>query len=141
MSAVQSDHNGAEVVVPVALISRFSEDESQHLLPTVSAVPIPRYSSCDNDDARIVTPDTTSASKRLGDDRERLSRMDVYRIPKGATVQDAIAGSNGATKETYIPGGNDVVMTVTAQDLGIPVGQPAPPNFTISAQVIFNSLS
>lgn len=81
------------------------------------------------------------SSKRLGDDRKKLSRMDVYRIPRGATVQDAIAGSNGATKETYIPGGNDVVMTVTAQDLGIPVGQPAPPNFTISAQVIFNSLS
>ncbi|KAL3915226.1 MAG: hypothetical protein SGILL_005747 [Bacillariaceae sp.] len=81
------------------------------------------------------------SSKRLADDRRKLSRMDVYRIPRGTTVQDAIAGRNGATKETFTPGGNDVVMTVTAQDLGVPIGQPAPPNFTISAQAIFNSLS
>ena len=71
--------------------------------------------------------------------------MDVYRILRGATVQDAIDGRNGATKKTFTQGagGNDVVMTVTAQDLGVPVGlgQPAPPNFTISAQAIFNSLS
>ena len=68
--------------------------------------------------------------------------MDVYRIPRGATIQDAITGSNGATKETFMPGGSDVVMTVTAQDLGVPpLGQPAPANFTISAQAIFNALS
>ena len=76
------------------------------------------------------------SSKRLGDDR-----MDIYRIPRGATVQDAIAGQNGATKQTYTPEGNDVVMTITAQDLGIPIGQPVPPNFTVSAKTMFNSLS
>ena len=81
------------------------------------------------------------SSKRLGDDRKKLLRMDIYRIPRGATVQDAIAGQNGATKQTYTPEGNDVVMTFTAQDLGIPIGQPAPPNFTVSAKKIFNSLS
>ncbi|KAG7369636.1 hypothetical protein IV203_027382 [Nitzschia inconspicua] len=81
------------------------------------------------------------SSKRLEDDRKKLLRMDIYRIPRGATVQDAIARQNGATKQTYTPGGNDVVMTITAQDLGIPIGQPAPPNFTISAETIFISLS
>lgn len=81
------------------------------------------------------------SSKGLADDRKKLSRMDVYRIPRGATVQDAIAEQSGATKQTYTPEGNDVVMTITAQDLGIPTGQPAPPNFTISAKTIFNFLS
>ena len=81
------------------------------------------------------------SSKRLEDGRKKLLRMDIYRIPRGATVQDAIAGQNGATKQTYTPEGNDAVMTITAQDLGIPIGQPAPPNFTISAEAIFNSLS
>jgi hypothetical protein len=83
----------------------------------------------------------TKANKRTADDRLILRAIDVYRIPNGATKQDAINNTNGACYSRYVPGGPDVVIQITPRDLGIPPGTPSPPTFDIYASDIFNDLS
>lgn len=61
------------------------------------------------------------STKRDGNDIAILKRLDIYRLPRGTTLQDAAANRNGATHEAYSPGDPEVVIRVTAQDLGIPV--------------------
>lgn len=75
-------------------------------------------------------------------ERKILSKVDVYRIPRGATFEDAKANRKGASHHVYAPGGQDVVMEITARDLGIGGHQGAPGTpYKISAEEIFESLS
>ena len=60
-----------------------------------------------------------TGSKRRSNGRKKLQRIDVFRIPRGTTVADAEANRNGARKASYEPGQEDVVMEITAKDLGI----------------------
>ena len=83
----------------------------------------------------------TKANKRTADDRLILRAIDVYRIPQGATKKDAVNNSKGATYSRYEPGGPDVVIRVTPQDLGIPPGTASPRTFDMYASDIFNDLS
>lgn len=83
----------------------------------------------------------TKGNKRTADERLILRAIDVYRIPNGATKQDAINSTNGASYSRYVPGGPDVVIQVTPHDLGIPPGTPSPPTFDIYASDIFSDLS
>ena len=74
--------------------------------------------------------------------RKILQCLDVYRIPHGATYEDAKANRKGASHAVYAPGGQDVVMGITAQDLRLGNYQGAPRDpFEISAKAIFESLS
>ena len=80
--------------------------------------------------------------KRDSKGRKILRCLDVYRIPHGATYEDAKANRKGASHSVYTPGGQDVVMQVTAQDLRLGNnhrGAPGAP-FEISAKDIFDSL-
>jgi hypothetical protein len=61
----------------------------------------------------------THRGKRTRDNRKKLLKVDVYRIPRGATFQDAKANRNGASHASYAPGQQDVVLEITAKDLGI----------------------
>jgi hypothetical protein len=45
-------------------------------------------------------------NKRTRNDRKLLSKLDVYRIPRGATFEDAKAKRKGARHEVYVPGGS-----------------------------------
>jgi hypothetical protein len=47
--------------------------------------------------------------------------FDIYKVPHRATVDDAEKNINGASKLTYNWGGPDVVIKITAVDLGIQV--------------------
>ena len=80
--------------------------------------------------------------KRDSKGRKILRCLDVYRIPHGATYEDAKANCKGDSHSVYTPGGQDVVMQVTAQDLRLGNnhrGAPGDP-FEISAKDIFVSL-
>lgn len=80
--------------------------------------------------------------KRDRNGRRILRCLDVYRIPHGATYEDAKANRKEASHSVYAPGGQDVVMGVTAQDLRLGNYQGAPGNpYEISAKAIFGSLS
>ena len=83
----------------------------------------------------------TKANKRTANDRLILRAIDVYRIPRGATKQDAINNTKGASYSRYKQGGPDVVIQITPYDLGIPSGTNSPPTFDIYASDIFNDLS
>ena len=82
----------------------------------------------------------TKANKRTADDRLILRAIDVYRIPNGATKQDAIKNRKGASYSRYQPGGTDVLIQITPEDLG-DTTTPPPPTFTIKASDLFNDLS
>ena len=84
----------------------------------------------------------THRRKRTHDDRKILTKIDVYRIPRGATVEDAKANRNGACHAAYIPGQQDVILEVTAQDLGIKGfwARFCRSPFTISAKAIYEML-
>ena len=60
-----------------------------------------------------------TGSKRCSNGRRKLLRIDVFRIPCGTTVADAEASRNGSSKASYVPGQKDVVVEVSAKDLGI----------------------
>ena len=80
--------------------------------------------------------------KRDRTGRKILRCLDVYRIPHGATYEDAKANRKGASHSVYAPGGQDVVISITAQDLRLGNHQGAPANpYEISANAIFDSLS
>ena len=83
----------------------------------------------------------TQGNKRTANDRLILRAIDVYRIPNGATKQDAINNTNGASYSRYLLGGPDVVIQITPSDLGIPTGTSSPPTFDIYASDIFDDLS
>jgi hypothetical protein len=78
--------------------------------------------------------------RRTRDGRKKVTKIDVYRIPHGATVEDAIANRNGASLTSYTPGQQDVTMEITAQDLGIEGEELCPPPFTISTKRIYEEL-
>ena len=80
--------------------------------------------------------------KRTHDNRKILTQIDVYRIPRGATLEDAKANRNGACYAAYIPGQQDVILEVTAQDLGIKGfwARFCRSPFTISAKTIYEML-
>ena len=80
--------------------------------------------------------------KRDRNGRKILRCLDVYRIPHGTTYEDAKANRKGASHSVYAPGGQDVVMEITAQDLRLGNYSGAPGNpYKISAKAIFDSLS
>jgi hypothetical protein len=45
--------------------------------------------------------------------------LDVYKVPRGTTVADALENRNGAQHMTYTPGTGDLSIEITASDLGI----------------------
>lgn len=61
----------------------------------------------------------TDRRKRTHNDRKVLRKLDVYRIPRGTTFDDAKNNGNGASHFSYSSGQVDVTIEVTAQDLGI----------------------
>lgn len=62
---------------------------------------------------------THGPNKGTRDDWRKLREVDVYRIPRGTTFEDAKASRNGASHASYAAGQQDVVLEITAQDLGI----------------------
>ena len=50
---------------------------------------------------------------------EILTKIDVYCISRSATLEDVKANRDGACHAAYIPGQQDVIMQITAQDPGI----------------------
>jgi hypothetical protein len=46
--------------------------------------------------------------------------LDIYKVPRGTTVANAIANANGAQHIVYTPGqAQDVPIVITASDLGV----------------------
>ena len=46
--------------------------------------------------------------------------LDIYKVPRGTTIADAIANANGAQHIVYTPGrGQDAPIVITASDLGV----------------------
>ena len=61
----------------------------------------------------------TLADATRGSKTQDMGGLDVYRLPHGTTVGDAINGTNGASKFTYTPGGGqDYSIDITPADLG-----------------------
>ena len=56
---------------------------------------------------------------RLGSSRNKAG-FDIYKVPHGTTITDAENGRNGAQKSAYKVSGEDLVITITPLDLGIP---------------------
>jgi hypothetical protein len=80
------------------------------------------------------------SNKRDRDDRKIIRRVDVYRLPHGTTVTDAIANQNGASYNAYVPGGTDVVVQITAADLRVPNNTGGLAPFEMSAKEIYEIL-
>lgn len=73
-----------------------------------------------------------------GSKTQDMGGLDLYRLPHGTTVDDAINGTGGASKVTYVPGGPDNHIDITAQDLGFPGTPPVAWNgFQIQMSRIF----
>ena len=55
------------------------------------------------------------------DNGERSPRtgLDVYKVPRGKTVSDAVANIGGASHFSYIPGQADVIVEIAPSDLGM----------------------
>ena len=81
----------------------------------------------------------TLANALKGSKTQDMGGLDLYRLPHGTTVNDAINGTSGASKFTYIPGGPDQHIDITPQDLGF-----TPPvawnGFQIQLSRIFNEM-
>ena len=61
-----------------------------------------------------------SKKRRLsGGDTQNIESLDVYKLPHGTTVTDAVNGVNGAEMWNYDPAGPERMITITPQDLGI----------------------
>jgi len=70
-----------------------------------------------------------------------MGGLDLYRLPYGTTVDDAINGACGASKVTYVPGGPDQHIDITAQDLGFTRSPPVVWNeFQIQMSRIFDEM-
>ena len=55
-----------------------------------------------------------------GSKTQDLEGLDVYRLPRGATIENAIQGVRGASKWTYFPtSGSDSEIHIRPCDLGI----------------------
>ena len=74
-----------------------------------------------------------------GSKTQDMGGLDLYRLPFGTTVDDAIHGTNGASKVTYVPGGPDHHIDITAQDLGFTY-PPSWDGFQIQMSRIFNEM-
>jgi hypothetical protein len=61
-------------------------------------------------------------------------------MPHGITLEDATSNQNGASLSIYTPGQAEVIIKITAQDLGIPIGTTAPQTFEIYASDLLNDL-
>lgn len=80
------------------------------------------------------------SAKRDANDCPILKQLEVYRIPRGTTLEDAKSNQNGASLSMYTAGQADVIIKITAQDLGIPIGTTAPRTFEIYASDLLNDL-
>lgn len=74
-----------------------------------------------------------------GSKTQDIGGLDVYRLPRGTTVEDALNGMNGASKSTYVPGDADLCIDITPQDLGFdkPVAWDG---FQIQMSRVFNEM-
>lgn len=61
----------------------------------------------------------TNQRQRTHNGRKVLQKLDVYRIPRGTTFDDAKNNRGGASHFSYAPGEADVMIQVKAQDLDI----------------------
>ena len=52
-------------------------------------------------------------------ERNAPTGLDIYKVPRGKTVADAIANTGGAIHFSYTPGQADVIVEITPSDLGI----------------------
>ena len=76
-----------------------------------------------------------------GSKTQDMGGLDLYRLPYGTTVDDAINGAGGAIKVTYVPGGPDQQIDITAQDLGFTHSPPVVWNgFQIQMSRIFDEM-
>ena len=55
-----------------------------------------------------------------GSRTQGMGGLDLYRLPFGTTVDYAINGTGGASKVTYVPGGPDQHIDITAQQNLLP---------------------
>jgi len=77
-----------------------------------------------------------------GSKTQDIGGLDVYRLPRGTTVDDAINGNNGASKFTYTPDDSDQNQTIdiNPQDLGFT--QPVAWNgYQILVYRLFNEMN
>lgn len=77
-----------------------------------------------------------------GNKTQDIGGLDVYRLPRGTTVDDAINGNNGASKFTYTPDDSDQNQTIdiNPQDLGFT--QPVAWNgYQILVSRLFNEMN
>lgn len=81
-----------------------------------------------------------SPNKRTHNKRKIIRQIDVYRLPRGTTAADAQANRNGASYSNYVPGGPDIVMEITAADLGVSNNPNHLPPFHMSAEEIYDQL-
>jgi hypothetical protein len=57
-----------------------------------------------------------------GKETQSMTGLDIYQLPHGTTVDDAIHGNNGARKWDYYPNkGSDSEILISPEDLGIPM--------------------
>lgn len=84
----------------------------------------------------------TDSRERTHDGRKKLLKLDVYRIPRGTTFDDAKNSRSGASHFSYAPGQPDVVLEVTAHDLDIQNfwAMLCQTPYQMSAKAIFESL-
>lgn len=67
-----------------------------------------------------------------------MGGLDLHWLPHDTTVDDAINGTGGASKVTYVPGGPDHHIDITTQDLGFPGAPPVAWNgFQIQMSLTF----
>jgi len=45
--------------------------------------------------------------------------LDIFKVPRGKTVADAMANNGCASHFSYTPGQEDVIVEITASDLGV----------------------
>ena len=82
----------------------------------------------------------TLANGLKGSKTQDIGGVDIYRLPHGTTIKDAINASNGASKFTYIPGGSDYSISICPQDLGLTSPAVRWNGFKIQASRIFDEM-
>jgi hypothetical protein len=82
----------------------------------------------------------TLANAVKGSKTQDIGGLDIYRLPHGTTIEDAINARDGASKFTYVPGGPDYNISISSQDLGLTSPQVAWNGFEIRASRIFDDM-
>ena len=82
----------------------------------------------------------TLANALKGSKTQDVGGLDIYRLPHGTTIEDAISARDGASKFTYIPGGPDYTISISPQDLGLTSTPVAWNGFEIQASRIFDDM-